>query len=77
MIDCHDVMRRLWEYLDGELPREEVAALREHLAVCARCSPHFRFQMAFLSLVADAAKARPPRPEFVTRLRATLTSAKA
>lgn len=74
MIDCQDVMKQLWEYLDGELPAEEVPALREHLAVCARCYPQYRFQLGFLALVSRAAAATAPRSEFVQRLRAALSS---
>ncbi len=75
MIDCQDVMKRLWEYLDGELPDEDVAKLREHVAICGRCSPQYRFQIAFLGLVARAAAAQGPRPEFRRRLIAALGSA--
>ncbi len=74
MVDCQHVMKRLWEYLDGELPEHEAAHLREHLAVCARCSPQYRFEIAFLSLVARAVPAQGPRPEFRQRLKSALAS---
>ena len=74
MVDCQHVMRRLWEYVDGELPAHEVAELREHLAVCARCSPQYRFQLTFLGLVATAAAATRPRPELARRIRSALAS---
>lgn len=74
MIDCRHVMKRLWEYVDGELPPEEVPALREHLAHCARCYPQYRFQLGFLALLSRAAAAGSPRPEFVKRLRTALAS---
>lgn len=74
MVDCRHVMKRLWAYLDGELPESQVAALREHLAVCARCSPQYRFEIAFLGLVARAAAAQGPRPEFRRRLISALSS---
>lgn len=77
MVDCQHVMKRLWEYLDGELPSEDVTALREHLAVCARCYPQYRFQLTFLATVARAGAATTPRPAFVQRLRAVLASAEA
>jgi anti-sigma factor RsiW len=67
-------MRRLWEYVDGELPQSEVAQLREHLAVCARCSPQYRFQLGFLALVARAAAAARPRRELAERIRSALAS---
>ncbi|MBI4542188.1 MAG: zf-HC2 domain-containing protein [Gemmatimonadetes bacterium] len=74
MVDCHSVMKRLWEYLDGELPLEEAQGLREHLAVCARCYPQYQFQLAFLAALAraHAGPAASPRPEFARRLRAAL-----
>ena len=74
MVDCQHVMRRLWAYVDGELPEPEVAELREHLAVCARCSPQHRFQLAFLGLVARAAAATPARPQLAVRIRNALAS---
>ncbi len=72
MIDCQHVMKRLWAYLDGELPHADAEALREHLAVCARCNPQYRFQLAFLQLIARAIPRRGPRPEFRRRLVAAL-----
>jgi anti-sigma factor RsiW len=70
-------MKRLWEYLDGELPPEEVPGLREHLAVCARCYPEYRFRLGLLAVVARAAAATKPRQEFVRRLHEALASVEA
>ena len=74
MVDCQHVMRRLWEYLDGELPEDEVAALGAHLAECGRCSPQYRFQLAFLGLVGRAAAAGRARPELARRIRSALAT---
>lgn len=74
MIDCHGVMKRLWEYLDGELPASDVEGIREHLAMCARCYPQYRYQLAFLSAVARAGAGVAPRPAFAERVRAALAS---
>lgn len=76
MIDCHGVMKRLWEYLDGELPPDEADRIRDHLAMCARCYPQYRHQLAFLAQVARAAAVTAPRQEFLRRLEAALASAK-
>jgi anti-sigma factor (TIGR02949 family) len=54
MLDCNAVMRQLWDYLDGELTPEREAAIREHLAVCARCFPQLEFERAFLETLARA-----------------------
>lgn len=70
MISCREVMEQLWDYLDGELPfggMEEVAA---HLTECARCFPQYRFEFAFLALLArQRAHARAPSPALVERIR--------
>lgn len=75
MLDCHDVMRRLWGYVDGELPADESQAVAEHLTMCARCNPQYRFQLTFLAaLVRSHARVPEPRPEFRQRLRAALAT---
>ncbi len=76
MIDCHGVMKRLWEYLDGELPAHEADEIAEHLAMCARCQPQYRFQLAFLAALVRAHARRPaPGLAFASRLRAALVAA--
>jgi anti-sigma factor (TIGR02949 family) len=47
MIRCEDALSRLWEFLDGELPLEDEAAVKKHLDVCNRCYPHYDFQRAY------------------------------
>jgi len=48
MMSCDDVMARLWEFLDGEMPEDERQALKRHLEVCGRCFPVYDFQRAYL-----------------------------
>jgi anti-sigma factor (TIGR02949 family) len=73
MSDCQDVIRRLWEYVDGELPAGDADAIRTHLAACAHCHPQYEFQLRFLDALVTAYAAREvPRPEFVSRLKAAL-----
>ena len=52
MLDCHDVMRQLWDYLDGELTADRMEAIRAHLTMCKRCYPQYEFERAFLEAVA-------------------------
>ena len=52
MLDCHSVMRQLWDYLDGELTPDRMEDLREHLKMCERCQPHARFEQTFLDALA-------------------------
>lgn len=51
MMPCDQVIARLWEYLDGELPDRQAAGIRAHLAMCARCFPQYDFDRAFLTLL--------------------------
>jgi hypothetical protein len=34
VLDCHAAMRRLWEYLDGELSEQTLEAVHAHLSTC-------------------------------------------
>lgn len=60
-IDCSAVVERLYEYLDAELGDPElVEKIRQHLEVCQRCYPQFRFEEAFLKFVAEVARTSAP-----------------
>jgi anti-sigma factor (TIGR02949 family) len=61
MLDCDAVMRQLWDYLDGELTPDREKAVREHIAMCQRCYPQFRFERAFLNALL-ASRREHPRP---------------
>jgi anti-sigma factor (TIGR02949 family) len=50
-MECAEVTRRLWEYLDGELAAKEAAAVGGHLAGCPYCRPHYHCDRAFLIVV--------------------------
>lgn len=45
---CEEVMSRLFEHLDGELPPSLDTWVREHLAVCGGCLARTQHQRAFL-----------------------------
>lgn len=73
MSDCRSVIRQLWEFLDGELPRAEAEEIRRHLAECEACNPQYRFQLRFLNALVRAHAAHElPHPEFVSRVRGVL-----
>lgn len=52
MLDCEAVMRQLWDYLDEELTADRMKAIREHVAMCARCYPQYKFEQEFLATLA-------------------------
>ena len=53
-IDCDTAVRRLWDYLDGELDDRRMAEVDTHLAACRHCPRHFAFARVFLDAVATA-----------------------
>lgn len=75
MIACREVMEQLWDYLDGELPPERMEALADHLALCRRCYPQYRFQLAFLEALArERARIPGPSDELVAQVRLLVTT---
>jgi anti-sigma factor (TIGR02949 family) len=74
---CSDVLARLSDYLDGDLPPPDAERLREHLRGCAECE---RFGGAMAELVRSLRRELadsddgPPR-DVVERLRARLRGA--
>jgi anti-sigma factor (TIGR02949 family) len=56
MLDCDAVMRQLWDYLDGELTQERMAAIEAHVHVCNRCIPQVEFERSFLAALHAARK---------------------
>jgi len=65
-MDCYDVVRRLWDYLGGELTDESMDAIRSHLAQCKQCYPQFDFERTFLEALA-ATRREHPAPNMVRR----------
>jgi anti-sigma factor (TIGR02949 family) len=74
-MDCAEVERRLWEYLDDALPPEEAAMVRRHLGGCGSCAPACRCCRAMLVLVARVLRSQPGAPEPLrARLRIRFTA---
>jgi mycothiol system anti-sigma-R factor len=51
-MECEEVLFRLWEYLDRQVPPEEAYAIADHLGRCSGCYPAFCCDRAFLQLLA-------------------------
>lgn len=56
MLDCEQVMRQLWDSLDGELTPDRMGALRAHLELCTRCYRQYERERSFLTAVAARAR---------------------
>ena len=68
-MECPEVARRLWEYLDDELAAKEARAIETHLAGCRACHARCRRERAFLACLARSLSRPCSVPE---RLHASL-----
>lgn len=66
--DCGKALEHLYEFLDRELTPELEAEIREHLARCRDCYPHFEFEQAFLTFLELRCRARRAPPELRRRI---------
>lgn len=53
LLDCEEVVRALWEYLDGHANDELRAGIDEHLARCDGCRAHFEFERRLVRALGD------------------------
>ena len=50
-IPCAEVLDRVYEYIDGELDRDRVHVIKEHLDECAPCLQEFGLEEAVKAIV--------------------------
>lgn len=73
MISCSEAVRRLWEYLEGELAAGDRSRVEEHLAFCRRCCGEVEFAEALRGILRSAAAPHLP-PDVGARLDQMLDS---
>lgn len=71
MITCREAVRRLWDYLEDEVSRDDRAAVEKHLAFCRRCCGEVEFAEELRGVLAAAAPVELP-PDVHTRLTGVL-----
>jgi len=74
-MDCDQVVRTLWDYLDGELTDERMNEVRAHLKACRGCFPHFDFERAFLDALAKSKEEQAAPDELRRKVVAKLRKA--
>lgn len=67
MIDCTSAVRRLWNFIELELPEAERDEMDEHLAFCRRCCGEVEFAEELRTLLKDFARPGLP-PDAAVRL---------
>lgn len=69
---CEEVLARLFEHLDGELPPSLDTWVREHLAVCRGCLARTEHQRAFLRCIRSRRPLTPATEALRIRIEDTL-----
>ena len=69
-LDCAEVVRALWEYLDGRAGEVLVAGIDAHLSWCDGCRAHFEFERRLVENISELRR----RHSDPARLRAAVVS---
>jgi anti-sigma factor (TIGR02949 family) len=72
---CDQALRRLEDFLDGELTRADLRKVQEHLDTCVPCTSQFAFEAAVLRSVREKLQRTDLPPGLLTRIRAMLGDA--
>jgi mycothiol system anti-sigma-R factor len=67
-VSCEQALERIYEFLDGELTPDADAAIRAHLAACARCVPRFEHERVFLRFLERHAQLEKAPPTLRRRI---------
>lgn len=62
-ISCQEALKRLYEYLDGELTPDTADEVQRHIEVCDACYPDVQFTTEFRDALHRAAHGQPPVPD--------------
>ena len=49
--NCQEAYRRIDDYLDKELPAEEIQLVAEHLEFCLMCASEFKYEATLIEAV--------------------------
>jgi anti-sigma factor (TIGR02949 family) len=74
-IDCEEALRRLFEYLDAELPGESHREMEQHLEQCRSCFSRVEFEKRLQAFTTDLGR-EPVPPELEARIRKVLDTFK-
>lgn len=68
MIECHEAMEKLFEFLDRELDPEEHEEVARHFEVCARCYPALTFERSFREALLRSQEGEATPPELRSKV---------
>lgn len=72
---CDEALRRLEDYLDGELASHALRMVHEHLDTCASCTAQFQFEASLLKGIRQRLQRPDLPPDLVSRIRRMLDEA--
>ena len=75
MISCHEALRLVHEYLDGELESVSENHVKDHFDMCQQCYPHLHLETVFRDTVRRAAGTQTAPPELKARVAQMLAEA--
>ncbi len=58
-IYCEEVLRLVWQFLDGEVDEVHYHEIAIHVAECTACGPRFEFQRRLLVLIETKCREGP------------------
>jgi mycothiol system anti-sigma-R factor len=64
-LDCEDVLREVWSYLDGEVEETRFLEIQAHVEECAGCGPRYEFQRRLIMIIQTRARQGYPAPEIL------------
>ena len=73
---CEEAFLRLDDYLDRELPAEQVERVRDHLETCAICTAEFDFEATVIEDVRGKLRRIRAPGELMSRISSLLASAR-
>ena len=72
--DCAEVRKLVYEFLDQELPADELDRISKHLARCSPCAGVYTFERAYLLVLKRRTTIEAAPADLRERIRAALAS---
>jgi anti-sigma factor (TIGR02949 family) len=73
---CEEAFLRLDDYLDRELPADQMDCVREHLETCAICASEVDFEQTVIDDVRDKLRRIRAPGDLMSRISALIASAR-
>ncbi|GAB3444269.1 hypothetical protein GCM10027517_23710 [Phycicoccus ginsengisoli] len=72
--DCSEVLHRVYEYLDGEMTRDDTEKIKQHLDECGPCLKEYDLDQALKALVKRSCENEAAPVELRTQIVARITT---